>query len=278
MESAFIGGICVALVAFGFAKHVSYVVKHVWGMRQAFNQPTRTLPSEGLVTVNGIVSSIGDETPITMTLHEHGNTGRGQIYWDQAKREVEVHPFALLVPEMGARIVVEPGDDVQLRAAARATEWDNKVLLDKLVRYRTATLNDGDRAIITGILSEQRNVERVGSEYRSTKEKVKVEYTLRPIAGQALRVDSETLLDEIRTCFSWLGWAHGLGTLALVPAYIYAVREDFSVKSSAIIILVLTIYVLSRLHLKAVDRKPWFDRPNDPGKPYRGVEDIRPPT
>lgn len=277
MEWVVLGGTCVALVAFGFAKHVYYVVKHVWAIRHALNQPTRTLPVEGVATINGLVSSIGDETPVTITLHEYGQAGRGQIYWQQALREVKAHPFALLAPEMGARILVEPGADVQLRAAARATEWDNKSFPDKLVRYRTATLDEGDQAMITGVLSERRDVERVASEYRTTKETIKVEYILRPIAGEPLRIDSQTMLDEIRTCFGWLGWVKGLGTLALIPAYAYAVGEAFSTKSAVAFVVLLIVYVFARLHLLDIDRRPWFDRPNNPKKPYHAAENRKVP-
>lgn len=286
MEWVVLGGICVFLVAFDFAKHVYYVAKNVWPMRRAFNKPTRTLPAVGVVTINGIVSGMGEECPVQIKLREDGHTSRGQVYWKQTSRVVEAHPFALLVPDAGARIIVEPGDDVKLRASAHVTAWEYNEKIGKRNRFRIGALEDGDRAIVTGVLTEKREIEKQASEYRSQKGKVRIEYVLRPIPGEPLRIDSETMFDEINERLGYIGWVRALGTIILHYYYVkalmayYDVRahgDEFAARSAKVYAAVVIVYAVIRLFMQGGkrDRLPWFDRHKSSRNPYYSVEDYK---
>jgi hypothetical protein len=269
------GGVCVVLVVFGFVKHAYYIIKNVWAMRYAFAKPTRVLPSLGPVTINGLVSSIDDQCPVRITIREDDKEGKGTIFWEQASRIVEAHPFALLLPEAGARIIVEPEAEIHMRAAARLTDWEDDPDTKQSFRYRIGTLKDGDRAILTGVLEEKREVEAQASEYRSMKGKVRYEYVLRPIPGKGLYIDSETMFDEIRTLLRWPGWVRSVGTVILVPLYIHARYPSLSINRGLVFLVLLLVYAFARISFLSFDRRPWFDRPNNPKKPYRGSEDRK---
>jgi len=271
------GGICAALVVFSFVKHVFYVVKNVWLVKRSLDEPQRVLPPPGVVTLNGIISSIGEETPVQVTLVEHGRSGKGRFYWRQTSYRVDAHRFALLLPELGARIVVEPGENVRLRASATATDWAYDKEAGEGRRVRTAILEDGDRVLINGLLEEKREVELIVNEYRSQKEKIRVEYLLKPIPDAGIRIDSETLLHELQMLLGPLGWVRALGTVLVVPAYVYALQEAFSTRSNILFVVILVVYSFIRTSYTDIDRRPWFDRPIDPRKPYHGAENLKPP-
>jgi hypothetical protein len=272
------GGICVALVVFGFVKHVYYVIKNVWPVKRVLDKPQRILPVPGPVTLNGIVSSIGDKIPVQVTIVEHGIRGgtKGQRAWRQMSYHVEAHPFALLLPELGLRIGVEPGDRIRLRAAGTATDWEFHKEVNETRRVRTSMLEDGDRAILTGMLEEKRKVELIATEYRSQKENVRIEYVLKPVPDKGITIDSETLLHEIHVLLGPLGWVRAIGTAVLVPAYVYALSEGFSMGSNILFAVLLVIVVFVRLGYMDFDRLPWFDRPNNPKKPYQSSENLKP--
>jgi len=276
MEWVVLGGICVALVVFGFVKHVYYVAKNVWAIRRAFDKPTPALPPLGLVTITGIVSSMGDKRPVQVKLREAGTYSRGQYYWEQKSRVVQACPFALLIPEAGARIIVEPDKDVYLRSLGHVTKWKSFGKNNGIKRFRIGALEDGDRAIITGVLSEKRTVESQSSEYRSQKGKVKIEYVLRPIPGDPLKIDSETMLEEISERFGYIGWARALGTVVLVPYYCRALWDSFADRSANTFWGLVVGYGFLRLimRLNKRDRVPWFDRTNNPKKPHHGLEHV----
>ena len=121
MEWEAFGGICVGLVVWGFAKHIYYVVKNVWLVKRALDKPQRLLPPPGVVTLNGIVSTIGENCPVQVTIVEHGYWSKARLYWRQTSCKVEAHTFALLLPDLGTRIIVEPGEK---RAVARVGVCD----------------------------------------------------------------------------------------------------------------------------------------------------------
>lgn len=266
------GGICVALIVWGFARHIYYVVKNVWLVKLALNKPLRVMPLPGVVTLSGIVSSIGENCPVQVTIVEHGKYHRGQIYWRQTSLKVEAHPFALLLPELGARVLVEPGEVVNLRASATVTDWEKDKEADEDRRVRTAMLVDGDRVIVTGVLSESRQVELIANQYRSQKEKVRVEYVLKSNPNKAMAIDSETLLHEIRERFGYLGWLRGISTVLLLPVYVYAQDDGFFDNSLLLFASMLFVYVFARLGFTEKDRLPWFDRHTSFKKPYRNIE------
>lgn len=273
---AIFGEICVVLVTFGFVKHVYYIVKNVWPVKRKLHEPQRVLPVPGEATIQGIVSSIGEKTPVQVTIVEHtiGGASKGQHVWEQTSFKVEAHPFALLLPELGARILVKPGETVRLRASAITTDWEQDKEVPQFRRVRTATLEDGDRAIITGILEEKREIELVANQYRSQKENVRIEYVLKPIPNAGIQIDSETFLHEIQRLLGRLGWARGIGTVLLVASYAYALDEAFSTRSNIIVGVLLAAIFLTNGHYMNIDRRPWFDRPANPKKPYRGSEDM----
>lgn len=273
---AIFGEICVVLVAFGFVKHIYYVAKNVWPVKRKLRNPQRVLPAPGVVTLNGIVSRIGENCPVLVTIVENGESARGQIYWRQTSYKVEAHSFALLLPELGVRIVVDPGDNVRLRAAGTATDWEYNEEADELRRVRTAMLEDGDHAIVSGVLSESRQIELVANQYRSQKENVRIEYVMRPGFNGELRVDSETMLLEIMVLLRPLAWVRGIGTALLVPAYVGSLQTLFSTNSNILVGLILAVLFVIHRHYMNIDRRPWFDRPQDPKKPYRSVEDRKP--
>jgi hypothetical protein len=245
-------------------------------VRRQLDKPQSVLPPPGIVSLNGLVSMIDDELPVEVTIEERGESIRGQIYWTQFSQTVEAHAFALLLPDAGARVIVEPGEDVHLRASSSATEWEYSAEAKKLCRFRTATLEDGARAIVTGVLEEKREIEATMSEYRSQKGKIRIEYVLRPIPNEGIRIDSETLLDEIQKLLRFLGWLRGIGAVAVVPAYVYAVNETFSTTSAFLFGVLVVAYSFVRIGFTNIDRRPWFDRPKNPKKPYFGYEDCKP--
>ena len=270
------GGICVALMVLAFVRHVYYIVKNVWPIKRQLREPQRVLPAPGVATIHGIVSSIGERTPVQVTIVECtiGGSSKGQHLWQQTLYKVEGRPFALLLPEVGARILVEPGENVRLRASAITTDWEYDKEVKQLRRVRTATLEDGDRAIITGILEEKQEVELIANQYRSQKENVRIEYVMKPGSNGELKVDSETFLREIKRLLGPLGWARGIGTALLVTSYVYALREAFSTSSNILFGVFLFAVILTSAHYRNIDRRPWFDRPTNPKKPYRFSEDM----
>jgi hypothetical protein len=227
-----------------------------------------------VVTLNGIVSSIDHENPVIVTIVEHGMANAGTICWWQSSFEVQAHPFALLLPELGTRILIEPGEKVRLRAAAIATDWERDPERTEQRRVRTAVLEDGDRAIITGMLTESREVELIANQYRSQKEKVRIEYVLKPYPEVGMRIDSETLVYEIQRLLGPLGWVRGIGTALLVPAYVGALDQSFSTITCIIVGVVLAILLLAIAHYRNIDRRPWFDRPHYASRSVRFCEDT----
>jgi hypothetical protein len=270
------GGICVAIMVSIFVRHVYYIVKHVWPAKLQLRKPQRVLPVPGVATIHGIVSGIGEKCPVQVTIVEYTIAGasKGQFLWEQTSYKVEAHPFVLLLPELGARILVEPTANVRLRAFGHATDWELDEEVKQFSRVRTATLEDGDRAIITGMLEEKREVELVANQYRSQKENVRIEYVLKPGPNVELRVDSETFLDEIQRLLGPLGWARGIGTASLVTSYVYALQVGFSPSSKVIFGALVVAVVITGGYYRNIDRRPWFDRPINPPRPYRFSEDM----
>jgi hypothetical protein len=271
---AVIGGIViVAVVGYGFAKHVFYM-NRVWALRRVFDNPPKVDLVPGPLTVVGTVSATGGEAPVQVTMREAGNASRGQIYWKQASYDVDVHPFALLVPELAARIIVEPSNDVELRAAARVTEWEYDKERKELYRTRTATIEDGVRVMVTGMLGEKREVDLIPGPYRPQKE-IRTEYVLRSISNKRMTIDSATLFDEVRGRVGYVEWGRGIGFVALAAAYVHASQAGFSQTSVMFFGVVLGVYLVVRMFtVLSKDRLPWFDRPKDSKKPYHRVSDF----
>lgn len=256
-----LGGIHVAFVVFGFAKHVHYVVKNVRGMRRAFGQPTRVLPPPGEVTLNGIVSSLNDKVPVTVKIRDELDPNT-KIQNDRVSRRVKTHSFALLLPEAGTRVTVEPGNDVHLRSLGHMTQWEYSKKTEKSSRFHIGELRDGDRAIVTGVLEEKRVIEPQSSEYRSEKGKVRIEYVLRPIPGIPLSIDSETMLQEISNCMDRIGKIRALGAAVLPFFYGRALVNSFDDWSARYFGGVVVAYAFVYLAHEPLlpFRVPWYDR------------------
>jgi hypothetical protein len=277
-----LGGICVALGVFGCAQHVYYVAKNVWTMRHAFRKPVRVLPTPGVVTLNGIVSGQdGRDYPVKVTLEENGEGEWRHPYWEQTSRSVEAYPFELLLPEVGVKVIVEPGADVLLRASATTTDseitdaeeksnpgWRDETY--KFHRYRTGVLEAGDRAIVTGVLSEKRETEVIATEYRSQERRTRIEYVLRPLPDETMLIDSETLLDEFEECLGNQGTLFAVETICITFFYVQMLRDPSLAYLYTIGWVVFSIMLFASLWiLTQHDHDPWFSRPTNSPKPYR---------
>jgi hypothetical protein len=271
-----LGGIVVALVIIDFARHFYYVLTNVWAMRRAFGKPVRALPPSGVVLLNGLVSPLEDhECPIKVVLHEDGRAHRGQIYWEQTSHTVEAHPFELLLPEIGIKVLVETGTNVSLRSSSVVTdfEWNNEI--EKLRSVRIAGIEEGERVIVRGVLTETREVEVVPTEYRSQKGKTNIKYVLRPLADEPLRIDAESMLGEIEELLGNRGYLLALGAIIIPYCYVRGILDVTQANAMKGFGWVVLIYGVIRLFVKfsRLDRTPWFDRHKTGKQPYRGVED-----
>ncbi len=277
-----LGGIVVALVIFDWAKHYYYVAKHVWPMQRAFREPTRTMPAPGVVTLNGIVSVIDEhEQPIKVTLHEYGRGLWQSMDWDQTSRSVKVHPFGLLIPHAKVTVLVEPDDDVVLRSSAYTTaaksvesseiptDWANDHYDKKVRRQRIGVLEGGDVALVTGVLQEKHEPQIVTTGYRSNRGEAKIEYVLRPLPNEPMRIDSVTLLDEYKERLGHWGMLLTVGIFVVPFGYIQRLWEKPVPTNSLVPLVIALLYIVLRLAIMAgrIDRRPWFERPIPP-QPY----------
>lgn len=285
-----LGGLCVGFGILTVAYRVYHVAKNVWAMQYAFSKRIRVLPSPGVVTLNGIVAAYdGRDCPVKVTLQEVGKGDKEyDLKWEQTSRRVKAYPFEILLPEIGARVMVEPGEDVLLRSVAITMkekmtkepgdmpDWKSPNPLYEFRRRRMGTLEAGDRAIVTGVLSEKRETELVATEYRSQKVRTRIEYVLRPLPGEPMRIDAESLLDEfeeyhgnhgkllvVLTTFSTFFYLQMLGETPLNPLFIFG----WAFPSSMFIMIV---WLFSKN-----THRPWFTRPTNSLEPRRITESAK---
>jgi hypothetical protein len=167
----------------------------------SFNPDVALTPGE-VVLLGTVERAPEAEVAVRVEIEQDGaeqeSSGTWSYKWTETTRKVQVHPFYLL-HSSGARIRVEPGDNVML-----VDEMDGVLRVDLTKRVRVAELLPGEKVFAVGELRRAPDPTAPLQGYRGRAEG----YLLVPPRGGKMLLSSEPLGQRFsrRAQFHW-GWA-----------------------------------------------------------------------
>lgn len=182
---------------------------------------------EGARFVAGTVEfAQGEFEAVRVTISQEGSeeadkNNRKTHTWTETERETRARPFYLR-HDTGARIRVEPPDDVLLVDTLDQKEW-----LHSSKRKLRAELLPGERVVVEGRLHRAPDPEEVG-ETAGYRQAATTGWTMKPSPQKGMHVSTESLSrrHELRArAFYWTCvWVGFLGLVMLIPLGTYRAR------------------------------------------------------
>lgn len=182
----------------------------------SFDPGVALAPGEAVV-VGTVERAQGADVAVRVEVEQEGSetesSGVWSHEWSETDRKVRVHPFYLRHAS-GARIRVEPGEDVKLVDAL-----DGMILVDRKKRVRVAELVPGERVFAVGELRRAPDPEAPTQGYRG----VAQGYLLVPPPGRPMLLSSEPLGQRFaRKAAFHLRWAVVAAVAALAWSAAFA--------------------------------------------------------
>jgi len=207
MSSFLVDGVATAglLTVAAIALYRSFQQSHAAARAEASFNPDVALTPGEVVLMGTVERAPEAEVAVRVEIEqdgaEHESSGSWSFKWTETNRKVQVHPFYLL-HSSGARIRVEPGDNVML-----VDEMDGVLRVDLTKRVRVAELLPGEKVFAVGELRRAPDPTAPLQGYRGRAEG----YLLVPPRGGKMLLSSEPLGQRFsrRAQFHWR-WAGGL--------------------------------------------------------------------